>query len=79
VVDFALGLPGMDPARLALMGLSFGGFLAPRAMAFEKRIKRCITNPGVLNWGQAMHGHFSSIRRGGHRATALPEHRGCQS
>jgi hypothetical protein len=61
VVDFALELPGVDPARLALMGLSFGGFLAPRAMAFEKRIKLCIANPGVLNWGQAMHEHFASI------------------
>ena len=39
VVDFAVGLPGVDPERIALMGLSMGGALAPRAAAFEKRIK----------------------------------------
>ena len=36
------------------MGLSMGGALAPRAAAFEKRIKVCIANPGVLNWGGAI-------------------------
>ncbi len=58
VVDFALSLPGVDPERIILKGLSFGGALAPRAAAFEKRIKVCIANPGVLNWGEAMYEHF---------------------
>jgi esterase/lipase len=58
VVDFALGLPGVEPEGIMLMGLSMGGALAPRAAAFEKRIKICIANPGVLNWGEAIHGHF---------------------
>ncbi|RNL62508.1 alpha/beta hydrolase [Nocardioides marmoriginsengisoli] len=51
VVDFALELDGIDPERLALMGLSFGGYLAPRAAVFEKRIKLLIADPGVLDWG----------------------------
>jgi alpha-beta hydrolase superfamily lysophospholipase len=58
VVDFALKLPGVEPDGIILMGLSMGGALAPRAAAFEKRIKICIANPGVLNWGEAMHNHF---------------------
>jgi pimeloyl-ACP methyl ester carboxylesterase len=58
VVDFALTLPGVDPEKIVLKGLSFGGALAPRAAAFEKRIKICIANPGVLNWAEAMYGHF---------------------
>jgi pimeloyl-ACP methyl ester carboxylesterase len=58
VVDFALGLPGVEPEAIILMGLSMGGALAPRAVAFEKRIKICIANPGVLNWAGAIYEHF---------------------
>lgn len=50
IVDVAVGLDGVDPDRIALMGLSFGGYLAPRAAAFEKRLKVCVANPGVLSW-----------------------------
>ncbi|HEY6674874.1 MAG TPA: alpha/beta fold hydrolase [Rubrobacteraceae bacterium] len=58
VIDFALGLPAVEPEAIILMGLSMGGALAPRAAAFEKRIKICIANPGVLNWAGAMYEHF---------------------
>jgi alpha-beta hydrolase superfamily lysophospholipase len=58
VVDFALELPGVEPEGIILMGLSMGGALAPRAAAFEKRIRICIANPGVLNWGAAIYEHF---------------------
>jgi hypothetical protein len=51
VIDFALSIPGIDPSRIGLMGLSFGGFLVPRAAAFEKRIKVLITDPGNISWG----------------------------
>ncbi len=50
-VDFACNIPGIDTQRIGIMGISFGGFLAPRAVAYEKRIKLCITNPGNTNWG----------------------------
>jgi esterase/lipase len=59
VVDFTLEMPEVDPEGIILMGLSMGGALAPRAAAFEKRIKVCIANPGVLNWGEAMYSHFA--------------------
>ncbi len=58
VVDFSLKLPGVEPEGIILMGLSMGGALAPRAAAFEKRIKICIADPGVLNWGGAMYEYF---------------------
>ena len=32
------------------MGISFGGYFAPRAAAFEKRIKACIANGGVYDF-----------------------------
>jgi pimeloyl-ACP methyl ester carboxylesterase len=53
VVDFAVKLPGIDTAKIALMGVSFGGYLAPRAAAFEKRIAAVIANDGIYDYGAA--------------------------
>ncbi len=50
VVDFALTRPEVDPARMALLGISFGGYLAPRAAAFEHRLKAPIANGGVYDF-----------------------------
>lgn len=50
VVDFALQLPGVDPERIGLIGFSFGGYLAPRSVAFEHRIKLCIADGGVYDF-----------------------------
>jgi len=50
VVDFALKQPVVDPEKVAFMGISFGGYLAPRAVAFEHRIKACIANGGVYDF-----------------------------
>lgn len=50
VVDFALAQKEVDPQRVAIMGISFGGYLVPRAMAFEKRIGFCIANGGVYDF-----------------------------
>lgn len=50
VIDFAEQLPGVNKEKIALMGISFGGYLAPRAAAFEKRIKACIANDGVIDF-----------------------------
>src|SRR5262249_37077747 len=58
VVDVVVALDGVDPDRVGLMGLSFGGYLAPRAAAFEHRLKVCIADPGVLDWGTAVKAHF---------------------
>ncbi len=46
VVNYALMRPELDPKRLALMGLSMGGYLAPRAAAFEHRLAALVANPG---------------------------------
>ena len=50
VVDYALTRPEVDPHRIALMGLSLGGYLAPRAAAYEHRIVACIANGGVFDF-----------------------------
>jgi pimeloyl-ACP methyl ester carboxylesterase len=51
VVDFALTLPIVDPARIALSGWSLGGYLAPRAASGEPRITALVADPG--QWGIA--------------------------
>lgn len=47
VVDFAVTQPLVDPARIALMGWSFGGYLAPRGASGEPRIAALIADPGL--------------------------------
>ena len=49
VVDYALTRPEIDPDRIALMGVSLGGYLAPRAAAYEHRLAACIANGGVFD------------------------------
>jgi len=49
IVDFCAQHPGVDLERLALLGISFGGYFAVRAAAFEKRIKALMANSPILN------------------------------
>jgi len=53
VVDFALKRRDVDPRRIVLYGVSFGGYLAPRAAAFEPRLAACIADDGVYDYGAA--------------------------
>jgi dipeptidyl aminopeptidase/acylaminoacyl peptidase len=44
-------VPGIDASRIAIMGASFGGYLALTGVAFEPDLYRCaITNCGVFDW-----------------------------
>ncbi len=55
VVDYALTLPGIDHRRIALLGISFGGYLAPRAASGEPRLRACIANGGVFSFAEVMY------------------------
>ncbi len=52
VVDFAIRQPGVDQDRIALQGISQGGYFAPRALAFEHRIKAGIANGAMYSLAQ---------------------------
>ncbi|KAF5640904.1 hydrolase or acyltransferase (alpha beta hydrolase superfamily) [Fusarium tjaetaba] len=58
IVDYALSRDDVDGSKLALMGFSFGGVLAPRAAAFEHRLAAVIALDGVFDFGQAMFKQF---------------------
>ncbi|MEU5876501.1 prolyl oligopeptidase family serine peptidase [Spirillospora sp. NPDC047279] len=44
VMDYAADHPDVDGDRIALYGMSFGGYLAPRAAAHDKRVKALVAN-----------------------------------
>lgn len=46
VIDYLETRHDIDPARVGIWGISFGGYYAPRAACFEKRIKACIAVSG---------------------------------
>ena len=50
VVDTVMTRRDLDTSRIGLWGVSFGGYYAPRAAAFEKRIKACIALGGPYDW-----------------------------
>jgi pimeloyl-ACP methyl ester carboxylesterase len=50
VIDHVTARADVDAERLALIGVSFGGYLAPRAAAFEKRLAACVANGGVFSF-----------------------------
>ena len=49
VVDYALARPEVDSQRLALLGLSMGGYLVARAAVYEHRLAALVCNPGVMD------------------------------
>jgi pimeloyl-ACP methyl ester carboxylesterase len=58
-VDYAVTRPEVDPDRLALKGMSLGGYLAARAVAFEPRFKAAIFFDGVYSFNDSLRGVLS--------------------
>jgi dipeptidyl aminopeptidase/acylaminoacyl peptidase len=53
VFDWLATRDDIDGERAGLWGVSLGGYYAPRAAAFEKRVKACIALAGPYNMGAA--------------------------
>ena len=50
VLDYVGTRGDVDAARVGLWGVSLGGYYAPRAAAFDKRVKACIALSGPFEW-----------------------------
>lgn len=58
VLDFLAEDPEVDQRRIALLGISLGGMLAPRAAAFEPRLAAVVAVDGVYDASSAVTGLF---------------------
>ena len=56
VIDYVETRGDLDAKRVGMWGVSLGGYYAPRATAFEKRIKACIALGGPFDWQAAFDG-----------------------
>ena len=59
VVDFALQQPSVDGQRIALLGVSLGGYLSVRAAAFEHRLAAVVACDGIWSFAESMK-HFDT-------------------
>jgi 2,6-dihydroxypseudooxynicotine hydrolase len=50
MVDWVMKRTDVDTSRIGLWGVSLGGYYAPRAAAFEKRLKACIGLAGPYDF-----------------------------
>jgi 2,6-dihydroxypseudooxynicotine hydrolase len=56
VVDWIEKRKDLDSKRIGIWGVSLGGYYAPRAAAYEKRIKACIALSGPFEWDKIWDG-----------------------
>lgn len=53
IIDHLEKRADIDATRLGMWGVSLGGYYAPRAAAFEERIRACIALSGPYDWSEA--------------------------
>ncbi|MDQ2770997.1 MAG: alpha/beta fold hydrolase [Bacteroidota bacterium] len=58
VLDYCQQQPAVDMRQVSLLGYSFGGFLAPRAAAFEHRLAAVMCVDGLFDAHQAFVGQL---------------------
>ena len=56
VVDWIEGRKDLNAQKIGIWGVSLGGYYAPRAAAYEKRIKACIALSGPYEWDRIWDG-----------------------
>jgi Prolyl oligopeptidase family len=72
VADALLTRPDVDPDRVAVIGVGLGGFLMPRALAFEHRFAAAVADPGVVDvstsWTDPLPDELHALLRAGELA-----------
>jgi hypothetical protein len=63
LIDHLATRADIDPARIAVLGLSQGGFWVPRAVAHEHRVAAAVADPGVLDVSTTMLRHLPGFLR----------------
>lgn len=64
IIDYCLeNYDCIDEDNIILFGISFGGFLVPRAAIYDKRVRMCIVDPGNINWGGAFAERLAVIEK----------------
>jgi dienelactone hydrolase len=56
-IDFIEGRPDVDARRVGLLGVSLGGYYAPRAAAFEPRVRAAVAVAGAYDFAA----HFDRL------------------
>jgi 2,6-dihydroxypseudooxynicotine hydrolase len=56
VVDWIEGRKDLNAQKIGIWGVSLGGYYAPRAAAYEKRIRACIALSGPFEWDRIWDG-----------------------
>jgi 2,6-dihydroxypseudooxynicotine hydrolase len=49
-IDYLEGRDDLDASRVGVVGSSLGGYYAPRAAAYEKRVRACVSISGPFRW-----------------------------
>lgn len=62
MIDYLETRSDVDPARIGMMGISMGGWSAPRAASGEPRIKAIVMGSGALDLGQDLFDYYPPIQ-----------------
>ena len=73
VLDYIETRRDLDAARIGLWGVSLGGYYAPRAAAFDKRIKACMRARRAVRLGRGLGRPAGPDARGVPRAQPLQD------
>lgn len=55
-IDYLETRGDVDASKVGLLGSSLGGYYAPRAAAFEHRVRACVGNCGPYDWSECFDG-----------------------
>jgi len=53
ILDAVSALPGLDPARIGIWGVSLGGYYAARLASEDRRVRACVSLCGPYSFGAA--------------------------